>query len=220
MRIAVRPHRRERLCFDPVTDAGRYVYVRNGESVSVDEHWDREHATPDDVFVRSWRATPSGTSIGVEARCNKGLAMTAVIEWESNGPIKRRTVRYAVLRQTLVWSLDGANHVMAVPVGALLSPLLRVFQGPVIAAVADIGSQAVIVPFLHDPTDAERLLTPTVELRTAQIVEAGDDGVDMYTYESSVYDRDARFWIDRSTRHLLRYRFRQGSDQWEIAAAD
>ena len=86
-----------------------------------------------------------------------------------------------------------------------------------------LPSTGELVPLLQiapSKTDAERLLTPTVELRTAQIVEAGDDGVDMYTYESSVYDRDARFWIDRSTRHMLRYRFRQGSDQWEIAAAD
>ena len=227
--------------FQPVTVEGSYTYARNGEPVAVEERWERVTTSARETIVRSTRRTANGTTINVEAACVDGLVSSATIEWVSTGPVLRRTVRYDLANDTFRWSLghddadrddrddcDGAvenvEPEIALPPGALLSPLLRVFQGPVIAAVARIGMGAVVVPFLHDPSDRARLLSPTIEERTARLVEAGVGGVDssraidMYTYESSVYDGNACFWLDRETKHLVRYRFRQGADQWEVSA--
>lgn len=143
-----------------------------------------------------------------------GLAAEFTLRWthSGDGHIAERTVWYSVHGSTLTVSVDGETIERTVAENAVLFPLLRVFQGAVILAVAEGGEKGrqVIIPDLHALTDPGRLLHPTIETRVARLLSSKDSGIDTYTYEGSVYDGHARFMIDPVTKQLTEYTFPQG----------
>lgn len=151
----------------------------------------------------------------VDATLNEtGRVESFELQWshEGEGYIPTRTVRYTLRSGALGVLIDGDESSLDVDSDAVLFPLLRIFQGAVILAVASKGAagRTVIIPDLHDLMNPTRLLHPTVEVRTAMLlVTAVDGGPATYSYEGSVYDADARFFIDPDTTLMAGYHFPQ-----------
>jgi hypothetical protein len=188
---------------------GSYRYWRNGETVPLHESF-----VVDGTSVRGVRVQPGGAHMEVEATLDDdGLVESFSLVWrhEGEGHVLSRTVSYARRGSVIDVMVDGEPATLDVPDDALLFPLLRVFQGPLIVAIALAGTvgRSVVIPDLHALTDPARLLRPTVEVRTARRLAEPVHGEDaLYTYEGRVYDAEARFWID-ATNALTSYRFPQ-----------
>jgi hypothetical protein len=189
---------------------GGYRYWRNDESVPLAESF-----VIDGASVRGVRDQPGGAHMEVAATLNEeGLVNSFELRWTHGGEghVPSRTVTYERRGSGIDVTVDGVAERLAVADDALLFPLLRVFQGPLIVAIASSGAngRTVVIPDLHALTDPARLLQPTVEVRTARRIEVAADEADaLYTYEGRVYDGDARFWINEDTRALTSYRFPQ-----------
>ena len=189
---------------------GGYRYWRNGEAMPMDESF-----VIDGASVRGVRDQPGGARIEVDATLNEfGLVDSFTLTWmhRGDGHVAERIVTYTHREHGVDVGIDGAAEHIEVAPDALMFPLLRVFQGPLIVAVAAAGvvGRTVVIPDLHALTDSARLLRPTVEVRSARRLAepaAGDDA--LYTYEGRVYDAAARFWIDDVTSALTSYRFPQ-----------
>ena len=189
---------------------GGYRYWRNDELMPLEESFSIDGAS-----VRGLRDQPGGARMEVEAKLNDhGLVESFALEWThlGEGHVARRRVTYRRMNVGVDVTIDGSLERLEVAPDALLFPLLRVFQGPLIVAVAAAGvdGRTVVIPDLHALTDPARLLRPTVEVRIAQRLErAVENGDAMYTYEGRVYDGDARFSVDDATNALTSYRFPQ-----------
>ena len=189
---------------------GGYRYWRNNEAMALDESF-----VLDGPSVRGIRDQPGGARMDVEARLNDhGLVESFMLTWThlGEGYVAQRCVTYTRRGTGIDVEIDGVDARVEVPTDALLFPLLRVFQGPLIVAVASAGDvgRTVVIPDLHALTDPARLLHPTAEVRTARRVERASGEADaLYTYEGRVYDADARFWINESSGALTSYRFPQ-----------
>jgi hypothetical protein len=189
---------------------GGYRYERNGVAMAMDESF-----VIDGSHVRGVRDQPGGARMEVEARLDGiGLVDSFALRWihGGEGHIASRTVSYARSEIGLDVIVDDVASHLIVSDDALLFPLLRVFQGPLIAAIALAGEdgRTVVIPDLHALTDPTRLLCPTVEVRTARrLTEPNPEGDVLYTYEGRVYDADARFWVNDTTQALTSYRFPQ-----------
>ena len=191
-------------------ESGSYRYLRDGALLGVSDTF-----TIDGASIHSVREQTGGVRMEVDAMVDTtGLVGRFDLQWTHGveGQIARRLVTYALADGELTVTVDGATRRQAVPPDTVLFPLLRVFQGAVILAVADAGpvGRTVIIPDLHHLADPERLLLPTVETRTARCLSSDDStGVSTYSYEGSVYDAYARFFIDVARRKMTGYLFPQ-----------
>ncbi len=189
---------------------GTYRYRRDGVVLGVTDTF-----VVDGSRVRSTRIQPGGARMDVDAHLNpSGLVEAFGLRWthEGEGHIPSREVHYQVSAGELRVAIDDQEIALDVGDDALLFPLLRIFQGAVILAVASSGNagRTVIIPDLHDLTNPTRLLHPTVEVRTADCLElAMDGGPATYSYKGSVYDAEARFFIDPVTSLMTGYHFPQ-----------
>ena len=207
---------------------GSYVYWRNGEAASVSEHFSFE-AAREGCLTRSTRDAPSfDTRIEVlawsDAPLSPRIHRFEVASWRAGARARatysHKDGRIEVEREAAVgevaWSLEASTE-------TLLYPLMRVFLGPLILAVARRGDATVVLPSIQDPADAVAWLSPISELRTARLVAAsetplGDKGprADHYQFLTSRYDAGSSFWIDASGQ-LVRYLFPEPSGAlWDV----
>jgi hypothetical protein len=190
---------------------GGYRYERNGDVMAMDESF-----AIDGSSVRGVRDQPGGARMEVGAFLDThGLVDSFVLRWthRGEGHVPSRTISYARAEGGVDLVVDDVASHLETPGDALVFPLLRVFQGPLIMAIASAGEagRTVVIPDLHAITDPARLLFPTVEVRTARrLAEPTAEQDALYTYEGRVYDADARFWINEATGALTSYRFPQG----------
>jgi hypothetical protein len=63
----------------------------------------------------------------------------------------------------------------------------------------------VLVPWIHDPRNAEFLLTPQLDLRSARKLSSEND-LDCYEYVGGNYDDAARFWLNAQGQ-MVKYTF-------------
>jgi len=207
----------------PATGTGTYTYLRNGEPSGVTEHFE---VTDGGGQVRTERLAPDGVRLAAEVRLSDNTNSQCRLSIEG-GSLPAVQVMYMLARGQLRVRHMAEGHFVDSEVDpggdAIISPLLRVFQGPSIAATIRAGGEArVVVPAL-DPDDPDALLSPTLQTRRAERrgVEAPDPGADHpglrhCHYVGGNYTEDADFWLDDRDR-LVRYRFPQGPDQlWEI----
>ncbi|MGI9578393.1 MAG: hypothetical protein ACR2OH_09355 [Microthrixaceae bacterium] len=208
----------------PASGSGRYDYLLNGEATGVEESFD---VVGDDGGwqLTSVRTAPGGTELRADVSATGDRDATCTLSFRSE-EIDRITAEYTLANGALSVAMNEAEPsvVTAEVLGAaVLSPLLRVFQGPTVAATIRVGGRRpVVIPRL-DPTDAATLLTPTVDIRTAEplgvdAVGTGDEEVPWRhcRYVGGNYDDSADFWLDDADR-LVRYRFPQSPEQlWEV----
>lgn len=214
----------------PAPGAGTYRYLRNGEPTGVQESFDvpADPAAP----LHSERRAPGGVRLRVEVTQDGPADAGCVLHFRSDA-----LVAGGIAEVVAEYRLEGGHLVVTRTVGshssrevvessehAVLSPLLRVFQGPAIAAcLATADSLDVIVPDLTAPDDPGHLLAPLVQRRRAErrgveLVET-DGGPVLWrhcAYVGGNYDDTADFWLDDRDR-LVRYRYPESPDSvWEV----
>ena len=207
----------------PAEGSGTYTYLLNGEPSGITETFE---VGSGGTQVRSERRTPEGVKLAAEVRISDEANAQVRLSVEGGDMPKVQVMYMLTVGQLRVRHMaDGKFLDSEVDPGgdAVLSPLLRVFQGPTIADLirAD-GAGTVVVPAL-DPADPDSLLTPTFQARRTEMlgVEAADTasdhpGLRHCRYVGGNYDDAAEFWLDDQDR-LVRYRFPQADDQlWEV----
>jgi len=235
----------------PAPGAGSYRYLLNGEPTAV--HEDFVVPADPSAPLHGERRAPGGVVLRVEvtqggpadagcvlhfrsdALAGRGIA-EVVAEYRLEGGRLEVTRTVGGNSSPLLVDTAGEGRTIgsdgreiageggdAGP-DAVLSPLLRVFQGPAIAAcLASGGPRPVVVPDLDAPDDPTRLLAPTVQRRRAERrgveMVATDGGAALWRhcrYVGGQYDDNADFWLDDRDR-LVRYRFPQGPDRvWDV----
>lgn len=209
---------------------GAYQYLLNGEPTGIEENWQRRQLAPAEWRIRSSRRAP-GVEIAVVARLVEGLVEEFSVEWRGEGP--RLRADYALLadRVRVERSHGGAaTESMDIPVPEdtrkpLLSPLMRIFTGPLISRLLDKGGPAnVVVPFIADAAVSEKLLSPVISERSARLIEANATLVSgegtipcrRCEYLGDQYGPGTEFWLGDDDL-LLRYRWRQSpQQQWDV----
>lgn len=208
----------------PANGAGSYTYRVNGEETGVEESF--EIGGDENTWqLTSVRTAPGSTELRAEVTGHGDRNATCTLSFES-AEIPTITAAYTLSDGVLSLAIDDAEPtaVASDALGsAVLSPLLRVFQGPTVAATIRAGGRrSILIPKL-DPSDPETLLTPSIDLRTAErlgveAVDSGDEEVPWRhcRYVGGNYDDNADFWLDDHDR-LVRYRFPQTEDElWEV----
>lgn len=185
--------------------SGRYRYQLNGEPVAIDERFE----IAADGHISSTRETPSGVRITVDA--HPSLLDFAVTMAYPGATIE---ANYEIDADEVRCTRGAAVERAERPSDLVISPILRVFQGPAIRSTASAGadgSASVLVPWIYDPNNRDRLLGLNIEQRRAFVEDDGS-----YRYVGGNYDDTARFWLDDNGL-LTRYVWHQSdSHRWEV----
>jgi hypothetical protein len=218
--------------------SGVYVYFLNEQPAGVTEPWSI-HRLPDGSYCtrgeRDARAA-FGTTILVEAFSQTPLATDdlqrfTVAQFNANhaatGEVRAEYL-FSGKTVTVTRSVNGQamkTETLDLPENTVVSPLMRVFLGPVIRQVLARGNgQAVpvLVPSLEQMPDPDTLLRPLFDARQAAFPGTEDIELDgrrlparRFQYLSNHYDAQSQFWLDDEDV-LLRYRFVQSAEQvWD-----
>jgi hypothetical protein len=209
---------------------GSYQYLLNGEATQVTERWSRQQQADGRCLLSSNRCAP-GIDIDVQALLLGGLVKQCDVMWRAADgftvqagyvlggrrlSVSRRQERADV--ETLEFDLGSEDD-------ALLSPLMRIYAGPVIARLLDAGGQGtVVVPAIGDPVDRDGLLRPAIGLRQARLLQdeveismAGNTvSCRLCEYTGDQYGPGTQFWLGEGGL-LLRYEWRQSPQQlWQV----
>jgi hypothetical protein len=225
-------------------EQGVYTYAVDGQPTGIYERFS-VYLRPDGARV---------TRVSRDARARFGA--TILLEAESAPPPRERDLcafevrllnegkgrmREVRARYTLTASSarversidDDAPRaeVLALPAGVVVSPLMRVFLGPVIVTVAARGRGAevpVLTPSLEDPEDESRVLFGVIDMRRAerlgdevQVIAGREVATHVYRYLGKPYDDAASFWLMNGNDDLLvRYEMRQGGQVWSATLVE
>lgn len=203
---------------------GSYAYFRNGEPAGVNETWAIYGLLDGAQFTRSARHAPSfGSTITVEAWANADGITRFTVEWENTTPqaVPHASAVYTITTAeiTVARTVNGVTQApiqLPTPANLVISPLLRCFQGPAIKQVAELGHGErvpVLVPWIHNPINAELLLTPQLDLRSARKLNS-ENGLDCFEYVGGNYDDAARFWLNADDQ-MVKYTF----GEWLVEAS-
>lgn len=205
----------ETVAETPLT-SGHYAYWRNGVLTSVSETW-AVYLWPDGaIYTRAERLAPEyGSTIVVEAWAEAGKISRFTVEWKNTSPeaVALAQARYTITEHHIKVerSINSSPaHITQLPTPPILpvAPLLRCFQGPAIKQVAELGRGErvpVLVPWIHNPLNAELLLTPQLDLRSAKLLSIEND-LHIYEYVGGNYDDAARFWLNADGQ-MVKYVF-------------
>ena len=222
--------------------SGVYVYFLNDQPTGVTEPWSI-HRWPDGSYCtrveRDARAA-FGTIILVEAfshtpLATDGLQRFVVKQFNANHAATNDVSaaysfadQMCALAVTVARSVNGQalpREELSLPENAVVSPLMRVFLGPVIRQVCELGKGQpvpVLIPSLENMLDPDTLLRPQFDYRQAALLGNEDLEIDgrvwparRFQYLSNHYDAQSQFWLDEADV-LLRYRFHQSAEQvWD-----
>jgi hypothetical protein len=217
---------------------GVYEYARNGEPAGVREAWRVDALPGGALLVQVERdARVFGTTILLAALCDAPLAALSfrrveILLTNEQGSGMRAVYEFAGPSVAVTRTLDAGapqHETIALPDGVVISPLMRLFLGPTIRRVAERGQGGpvpVLVPYLENPQDTDRLLRPTFDARRACL--QGEEAIPLHgrtinaerwQYIGERYDEQSEFWLDADDL-LLRYRFQQSADTvWQVELA-
>ena len=210
---------------------GTYEYFLNGKPTGVSENFNITHLSDGAKKTTAVRdASPFGTKIFVETIERADKFERFEIRFQNQFDVQAvyeffdRKFRYTR-------TLDGEktdDETLEMPENSIVFPLMRCFQGQAILRVAEASKKflTVLVPSIENPNDAENLLKPTFDERTAK--NLGKENIafyqansiaseaNVYQYFSKHYDENSRFWIDDDGL-LIAYRFVQSPAKiWEV----
>ena len=204
-------------------ESGAYEYFLDGQLMPIEEQWhiygdgsnrrivSTRSAAGVELRAEAYFDREEITGFNVLWRQGDGSDITAQCRCEGEGYLYRR---------------DPGGESASQRVEVLtLYPLMRIFTGPVIAALANAGGEgAVLVPDVATPDNTESLLRPNISVRRAIRLTSSDwpkglgepPGYSQWQFIGGQYDPSAQFWLDADNR-LLRYCWLQhGSKQWDV----
>jgi len=213
-----------------VEDAGRYQYLLNGVPMDIEETWQRREQAAGAWSISSQRVA-GAVVIAVEASVVAGLVSECVVTWQDDSATVRADYSVLADRVGVVRRRSGCDsQSLDIPLRPdapvpLLSPLMRVFAGPLIAQLLDRGGRGdVLVPAIGDPGSTHTLLTPLLGERSARVLKDNvslvSNGVSHHCrlceYSGDQYGPGTEFWLGEDNL-LLRYRWRQSPQrQWDV----
>jgi hypothetical protein len=168
-----------------------HAYRRDGRLLEVTET--AEVTVLDDRCLVSGRRTVAGLGVRIDVEADlatsPGGTASARLRWRTDAVDVRAGYRLDGGRLTVVRVAGERHERTELDVGsALLSPLLRAAQGPVVQAVAAAREPVpVVVPDVRDPAAVDALLRPLVQARSADLVRL--PGGWAATYENRDEDR-------------------------------
>ncbi len=212
---------------------GRYLYLLNGRTTEITERWMRRELSPGDVVTESIRTAP-GVEISVNSRDSGGLVRGFQVTWRTSGAAGYvLTARYALDSKALqverkMGDEPSESQEIVLPDGdlaPLLSPLMRIYTGPIITRLlAQGGVGQVVVPSIADPENVGQLLRPLVSERRANLLSDWEElslgeqtcRARCCEYLGDQYAPGTRFWLGPDDK-LLRYCWRQsGVGEWDV----
>lgn len=222
---------------EPVA-SGLYLYFLNEQPAGVTEAWGI-YQQPDGSFrtrvERDARST-FGVTLLLEAESRTTWAPDNISRFvaqqydERNAATRDVRAEYVFDAKTVAVAraINGravAAERIALPEKVVVSPLMRIFLGPVIRQVWRQGSGQpvpVLVPSLEKTLDPETLLRPLFDQRRATLLDEEELSLDghlwrarRFQYLSRHYDASSQFWLDERGV-LLRYLFPQSPTQrWD-----
>jgi hypothetical protein len=218
--------------------SGNYAYFLNDQPTGVTEPWCIHHLSDGSYCTRVERDARAafGTTILVEAHSQTPFASDSLQRFvvqqynERNAATADVRAEYIFNSQavTVTRTINGhavADETIALPDNTVVSPLMRVFLGPVILQVWQRGGGQpvpVLVPSLEQILNPAMLLRPLFDARQAALL--GTEEIELagqsivarrFQYLSNHYDTDSQFWLDEHGV-LLRYFFPQSPTQsWD-----
>lgn len=211
-------------------ESGAYEYRLNGALTPIRERWLRRRREGGGWLITSSRNAP-GVELAVEATADAGRVTDFEVNWRGEGQ-PGITACYSLLpdRVSVTRSRGGQvterREIEIAPglQAPLLSPLMRIFAGPLIARLLENGGAgAVIVPDIRDPQAPETLLLPLLSERQAELMDADSallvEGVSVpcrrCSYHGDQYRPGTQFWLGANDV-LLRYEWRQAQQHWDV----
>ncbi|MFV8784243.1 hypothetical protein ACNKU7_17615 [Microbulbifer sp. SA54] len=209
----------------PVLAQGEYEYLCDGQLMPITERWHLVRSAG--LFeIYSERTVPSQSlRVRVLARIESGRIGRCALSWGVDGEMNcRANATYRV-------GADGRGAVYryrrpgfparGIPmVRQHFFPLLRIFSGQLLGALASAGgSGEVLVPWIHDPAQGERLFAPEFSTRTVGYQGPGraakpGNVSDCFLYAGGQYGQGAEY--DVADGLLQEYRWWQGEKQWRV----
>lgn len=212
--------------------SGCYRYILNGHPTEVAESWSLEGELATQCQISSRRSAP-GVEIEVTAAVSSGTLQHFTTLWRS-GSAGTISAEYLLQRDRVLvtWRAAGRGNEEVIELfhdtvssQPLLFPLMRIFTGPLIARLLQLGGEGkVILPDINDPEDEEHLLRPLTTQRRARVIEKEAlllcNGVELRCrrceYTGDQYRAGSQFWLGEDDL-LLRYQWQQSADQhWDV----
>lgn len=210
-------------------DHGIYVYYRNTIRIGVVEPWQRHRRTDGTIITRSERdASVFGNKMQCYSEEVNGKFSVIELRWQSTTDASQIvTAHYTIHADNAFFTHEHPNGTSSQSIdlnGAMPLPLMRVYYGHILEnTVAKGGSATVLVPWIKDPSQLDKLFTPHFSDRTArvvlqqdiQIIDDNEEVTALYEYIGDQYQAGSQFWVN--DKHLLaRYRWQQSDDQsWD-----
>lgn len=214
--------------------AGHYRYWLNGAPIEVREHWVSAPLPSGQWQVRATRHAPAfGSTLTVEALMTGADIEAFEVRWHNTTPgaVTQASAHYRLTADLIHVSrvVAGAPQpdiTLARPAQLVVAPLLRVFQGPAIQRLAawfPQGMGPTLAPWIEDPREAGRLLTPVIDQRGARdmgaesvLVDGQPVAVRRYAYVTGRYTDKAVFYLT-AEGVLARYTFAESADRvWDV----
>ena len=210
-------------------DSGTYLYLCNGENAGISEDWEL-HRHGAELHIESVRHVPAtGLSLRVRSVQKNGQFRHCILHW-----LQRKRDFTVDVSADYCFDDEGLTcfvHNGEAETGQrivghdfLFSPLMRIYNGPIIEQLCDRGHEhQILVPWIKAADQRDRLLHPQFSTRRARYIAAAEiavDGADtpcrQYEYSGGEYQPGTRFWVD-DRGIMLRYHWRQDQGtEWDI----
>ena len=205
--------------------SGIYQYLLNDQVQDIVEPWWLYQSEAGWV-LHSDRVVGAGElCIKTQSLWQKGTLKTVDIGWYADSAATpQRQVSYSCeSSRRIVYSdhddlaLPAQQDVICQENSILMFPLMRIYMGAIIAGLQQQGGEGeVLVPWIKDPQQHTRLLTPSISIRRVKFL--GEDRIDQdgelisakcFSYHGEQYGEDTKFWIHKGV--LQCYRWHQDS---------
>ena len=205
---------------------GWYEYRCDDHIAPVSETWQLRQAH-DGYEIFSARMVPSQSLvISAQAKLVNGTLAHCLLKWCGQGG--EECLATASYRRDqhgksgAVYRVRRAGHVASSTLVGRRHyfPLLRIFSGQLFGGLAAEGGRAeVLVPWIQDPAQTDRLFAPDCSTRTLEYLGAereNDEGerVDRFLYRGGQYKNGAEYRL--SDGLLVDYRWQQGGKVWQV----
>ena len=217
----------------PDASSGTYEYLCNGEASGVSETWDIQTFGNEHQIECVRKATPVGVTLRTRSLSRDGDFQRCMLLWQQqrNDYTLEVSADYCFDGTGLtIYAHNGTREVELREEGRdfLFSPLMRIYNGAVIAGLLESDGQGqVLVPWIKSADQPDKLLRPEFSQRQARLVGESEMTVagtklscKEYDYSGGEYQPGTRFWIDERGV-MLRYSWQQDEkSHWEISLSD
>ncbi len=199
-----------------VIACGEYHYFENGVRCNIVEPWSISRGEEGEVQVVSSRQIADADSeLSVEASIRAEQQVFDLC-WRQGGA--QTWARYVVSSGELTHlTRDGVQDSRGYTFDCFF-PLMRVFTGPLLCALAARGPAQVLVPWIKDPSESSMLFSADISERQVEFL-GSKDAVRCFSYQGGQYEQAANCLVSERG-WLLAYAWEmQSGSHWDVRLA-